>query len=141
VIEEVKFMPLFTWDPTFSVGFNDWDDHHKRLFELINQLYEAMRLGKGSQELSIILSNLLDYTNFHFSSEEARFTQFGYPDKVKHVGEHQIFKDKIVEFRTQAASGQVGLTVKVASFLKDWLLNHIKIEDKKYGPFFKSKGL
>ena len=133
-------MPLFTWDASYSVGFSDYDDHHKHLFDLINQLYDAMKLGKGNQELGKIVNNLVDYTNFHFSSEEARFTQYAYPETNKHRSEHTIFKAKIMDFKTKVDAGQIGLTVQVANFLKEWLLNHIKIEDKKYGPFLKSKG-
>jgi|WetSurMetagenome_2_1015567.scaffolds.fasta_scaffold515386_1 hemerythrin len=134
-------MPIFTWDASYSVGFNEFDDHHKHLFDLINQLYDAMKLGKGNQELGVIVNNLLEYTNFHFSSEEARFTQYAYPEATKHKAEHKIFKDKVLDFKNKAVVGQIGLTVQVASFLKDWLLNHIKVEDRKYGPFLKAKGL
>jgi hemerythrin len=134
-------MPIFTWDPSYSVGFNEFDDHHKHLFDLINQLYDAMKVGKGSQELGVVINELLEYTNFHFSSKEARFTQFAYPETRAHKAEHQVFKEKVLDFKNKVAEGQIGLTVRVASFLKDWLVNHIKVEDKKYGPYLKSKGL
>lgn len=40
-------MPLITWSDTLSVKVQQFDDHHKKLIELINQLFNAMMGGKG----------------------------------------------------------------------------------------------
>jgi hemerythrin-like metal-binding protein len=134
-------MPLFTWDASYSVGIKDYDDHHKHLFDLINQLHDAMIQGRGNMELGKIVKELVDYTQFHFSSEEAKFAQFVYPETTKHRAEHNAFKAKVMEFQAKITAGQIGLSIEVANFLKEWLLNHIKIEDKKYSPFLKAKGV
>ena len=134
-------MAFFNWEDKFTVGKKEFDDHHKRLFVLINQLYEAMHAGKGQEELQKILNNLFDYTVFHFSSEEKLLLQNGYPEYQKQLAQHEAFKAKIIDYRTKLAKGQIGLSLQVATFLKDWLLNHILVEDKKYEAFLKAKGL
>ncbi len=40
-------MPLVKWDPSFSVKVTVCDDHHKKLFAIINTLHEAMLAGQG----------------------------------------------------------------------------------------------
>jgi hemerythrin-like metal-binding protein len=134
-------MSFFTWDESYSVGIKEFDEHHKRLISLVNQLYDAMQVGKGGQELHQILDSLFEYTVFHFSSEEKMLLRNGYPEYQKHFVEHEALKSKVIEYRSKVERGQVGTSVQVANFLKDWLKNHILVEDKKYGPFFHAKGL
>jgi hemerythrin len=134
-------MAYFTWDDSYSVGVKEFDDHHKRLMELINQLHDAMRAGKAAQELGPVIDNLLQYTDFHFSAEEARLAALGYPALRKQKTEHEAFKVKVVDFRDKALKGQLGLSIEVSGFLKEWLTTHIKVEDKKYEAFCKSKNV
>jgi len=134
-------MAFFTWEEKYSVGKREFDEHHKRLFTMINQLYDAMHDGRGQQELQSVLTKLFDYTVFHFSSEEKLLLQNGYPEYQKQLAQHEAFKSKVTEYRTKVEKGQVGTSLQVATFLKDWLLNHILVEDKKYEAFLKAKGI
>ena len=134
-------MPYFDWSSTYSVGISSFDRHHKHLIGLINKLYDAMRAGKASQELDSLMIGLIDYTQFHFTSEEKLLSQYGYPNYPKHLAEHEAFKAKVIDFQGKLRQGQIGISVQVAEFLKDWLVNHIQVEDKKYSPFLLAKGV
>ena len=50
-------------------------------------------------------------------------------------------RQQVLDFETALKSGQAKVTMDIMRFLKDWLEMHIKGTDKKYGPFFNSKGL
>ena len=132
-------MPTFQWNETYSVGVKTFDDHHQHLISLINQLYEAMRSGQGQKELYQILSQLIDYTSFHFSSEENEMARRNYPGLAKHRAEHKLLKEKVLQYQVQMQTGKLGLSVQVANFLKEWLLNHILVDDKKYGPYLQGQ--
>lgn len=134
-------MAYFDWNDSYSVGVKEFDDHHKRLIELINKLNEAMVAGKASQEVGVVIDELLKYTNFHFAAEEARMAQHGYPALRTQKTEHEALKARVVTFREKVLKSQVGVSIEVSKFLKDWLTTHILQEDKKYQPFFKSKGV
>jgi hemerythrin len=134
-------MPYFEWSSTYSVGIGSFDRHHKHLVGLINKLYEAMHAGKASQELDSLVAGLIEYTQYHFTSEEKLLFQHGYPNYTKHLAEHEAFKAKVTDFQGRLRQGQIGLSVQVANFLKEWLTNHILGEDKKYGPFLLAKGV
>jgi hemerythrin len=130
-------MPIFQWNESYSVGIKTFDDHHKQLIKLVNQLYDAMAEGKGRQELRTILDSLIQYTNFHFASEEKEMLKFRYPGYIKHRAEHTLLKTQVTEYQAKMENGQLGLSIEVASFLKNWLMNHILGEDKKYEPYLK----
>ena len=134
-------MPIFKWDDSFSVGIKEFDGHHKKLMDLINQLHDAMAQGKGQVELEVILAELVNYTHTHFASEERAMVQYGLPRMAIHKAAHDALTKKVLDFQKQFKEGKLGLTIQVISFLKEWLTDHIMKEDKLYGAFFHEKGL
>lgn len=108
---------------------------------MINELHEAMRAGRGREVMSEILQGLVDYTKYHFSTEERYMALHGYPEYQHHRSEHKIFVDKVMEFQRELDSGSLLLSLDVMDFLKNWLSNHILVKDKKYAPFFNERGL
>ena len=132
---------LFEWDQKYSVNVREIDQQHMKLFELINELHEAMRVGQGREVMSQTLQGLVDYTKYHFSTEERYMTLYGYPEYANHKSEHRVFVDKVLEFQREFESGSLLLSLEVMDFLKNWLSRHILVNDKKYAPLFNDKGL
>lgn len=134
-------MAMVTWSDNLSVKVTEIDLQHKKLVSMINELYEAMKIGKGKEVTGKILNGLISYTATHFKQEERYFDKFGYPDKLNHKKEHADFVTKVSEFKDDFESGKASLTIEVMSFLSDWLFKHIKVTDKGYSKFFNEKGL
>lgn len=128
-------MAFINWSDKLSVGVQQMDMQHKRLVELINELYEAMNSGKGNDVLEGVLNGLITYTKTHFKAEEQLMQQYGYPNFPGHKKLHDELTSRVVELNEKIKSGQVVTAVSVGNFLKDWLQNHIMIEDMKYGQF------
>ena len=63
-------MALMVWDNSFSVNVKEIDAQHQKLIALINDLHDAMKTGKAKDVLGKILSDLTDYTVYHFGNEE-----------------------------------------------------------------------
>jgi len=134
-------MPLVVGEEALSVGIPTCDGHHKNLFAIINEFYDAMKAGKGSVVLGPILDRLLQYTNTHFSAEEAKMMQHGYPNYSQHKLAHEDLIRQLKDFKEKVAQGQIGTTIPVLNFLQGWLTNHIKGVDKQYRAFFEAKGV
>ena len=134
-------MALIQWNDSLSVNVAEIDKQHQRLVGMINELNDAMRQGKGKEVLGKIVTGLHTYAATHFGTEERYFDQFGYPEADSHKKEHADFTKKISEFKDGFEKGRLGLSIKILDFLSDWLQNHIKGVDKKYGSFFNEKGL
>jgi hemerythrin len=134
-------MALIQWKNEFSVNVVEIDRQHKKLIQMINDLSDAMKAGKGKEVLGKILDGLVSYTGTHFAMEEKYFEQFKYPESSPHKKEHADFVKKATEFRDGYANGKLGLSLQVMDFLSDWLQHHILIVDKKYSPFFNANGL
>jgi len=132
---------LFPWSEKYQVGIGFVDTQHKQLVDIINRLHEAMATGKGKEVVGKTLEELIRYTKAHFAAEEKVLQSNAYPDFPAHHAEHERLTSVVVEFQQKLANNEVGLSVGVMGFLKDWLGNHILGVDKKYAPFLKSQGV
>lgn len=134
-------MALINWHDSISVKMQQFDQHHKIILDMINELDDAMKIGKSKDVLGNIVDSLLIYTETHFKTEEEYFEKFAYPDIANHKKEHDVFVQKIIDFKNGFEKNKLSLSFEVMSFLRDWLESHIMGTDKKYTRFFKEKGL
>jgi len=134
-------MALMEWNSGYSVGVAEIDGQHKRLIEIVNNLYDAMLAGNWKGALAKILDELIGYTQVHFATEEKYFDMFGYSGAAVHKQEHAAFVEKVAEFRSAFANGRAALSIQVMQFLSDWLREHIQGSDHKYGHFLNEHGV
>lgn len=134
-------MGLIKWNQFYSVQIKEIDNQHKKLIDLINQMYDAMKAGKGKEALSTVLAELVDYTAYHFETEERMFLQQGYAEYEAHKVIHDDLTKRAKELKDQLDRGNNLITMDVMLFLSNWLNVHILEVDKKYGPYLSSKGI
>jgi hemerythrin len=132
---------LFPWSEIYSVKIGIVDTQHKNLVNILNELHQAMVGGHGKDKLGQVLSNLIKYTQVHFATEEKLMQAHGYTDFPAHKAEHDQLTSRVLEYRRKFLANEIGLTVEVMDFLKDWLSKHILGSDKKYAPFLNAKGV
>jgi len=134
-------MARLVWNERYSVGIFDLNVQHQKLVSLINTLDDAMSKGEGKQVLGKILSDLLYYTESHFSKEENLLALNGYPEIEEHKRIHRAITQKVRQINGEFQAGKVSLSIEVMNFLQNWLYKHILETDMKYAPFLKSKGV
>jgi len=132
-------MSLFKWNDGFLVGNPEIDAQHKRLFQLADQLHDAMTAGKAKETLSQTLASLIGYTRVHFASEERLMQKHAYPDYAVHKAEHDKLTAKVLDFQKDFNAGRSVMTIDLMQFLKNWLANHIGQTDKKVAAHIKQK--
>ena len=62
------------WKEEYKVGIDKIDEQHRQLFDKIEQLLEIAKSGdkrSNQQKCMEIIDFLVDYTVFHFNTEEA----------------------------------------------------------------------
>ena len=134
-------MALISWSDTLAVNIKEIDDQHKSLVGLVNRLHDSMKSGAGNSVIRPVLSDLVNYTSFHFATEEKYMKQYAYPEYLRHKLEHDELTKKTKALNDSCTDGKLTITIEVMNFLKDWLCNHILVSDKKYSPFLRAKGL
>jgi hemerythrin len=132
---------LISWSNSLSVNIKKFDDQHMKLVNMVNQLHEAMKVGKGREMLGQILQSLADYTNTHFRDEEQLMKLHNYPEYEEHKKEHNVLLNQVRETAELHRQGKNILSQDIMNFLKNWLTGHILDRDKKYGPHLNEKGV
>ncbi len=136
-----KKILFMVWDDSFSVNVKSIDRQHKRLVDILNNLYTAMLIGKDKKLLKEILTRLIRYTKIHFTYEESQMKKVHYPDFPEHIKEHEKLIGEVTHFQEMFNEGKTDLSKDILEFLQDWLTNHIKVTDKKYSTLFNEKGI
>jgi hemerythrin len=134
-------MAFVNWDDTLDVGVTQFNEDHRRLVGFINDLHGGIVSGLGISQMTYILDGLIDYTKEHFGREEELMTKHDYPGLKGHRREHYELMKQVSEFKSRLTEGKASFSIELMSFLKDWLVNHIKGTDMSYRDFFNGKGV
>ena len=123
------------WSNDLVVGVDTIDNQHKGIFIRINNLLDAMILGKGKEDIL----EIIEYIGEHFNTEENLMAKYNYISYVKQKTEHMLFIKYFFgikrELETQGVSSL--LLLQTHQRVCNWLKNHIVNEDKKFCMFIK----
>ena len=131
------------WNDNLSVGVDLIDEQHKMLLGKLAELSEAVESHHGPGEIAGTLDFLVDYTGFHFGTEEKNMRAHDYPEFEQHVAMHGEFKKTLAnlgeDFQEEGATP--ALAEAINTLLINWFLKHIEVVDQKLGAFFTEKGV
>jgi hemerythrin len=121
----------------FKTGIDFIDEQHKKLFEIADRAYVLLKdqftIDKYDK-ISEILSELQDYTAFHFNAEEKYMEKIGYNKLLSQKVAHNDFIDKLdnVDLK-HIDENQEQAILDILEFLNNWLIEHIYHSDKLIG--------
>lgn len=130
-----------TWSPSFSIGHEEIDRQHIKLFGYFDEFLTASSQGAAKQALVELHSRLDAYTKAHFRDEEKLMRDSGYPELDQHRRQHQGFQKRMAELRQEILEQGPTLMVLVQTnkTLVDWLIHHVQTQDQKVGEFLQGR--
>ena len=143
VEEEISSMDdvLINWEGIQKTTLAEIDDQHKKLIELINKLHEGFKNKKAKKEIKDNLKSIIDYTAYHFGTEENYFEAFNFEDADDHIKNHKQFIKQLTDFQSAFSEGKEKLNMNFLNDLKEWFTNHIANLDSIYIELFKDNGV
>ncbi|MDR0562595.1 MAG: bacteriohemerythrin [Spirochaetaceae bacterium] len=131
--------PFVVWEERYSVGIQIIDQQHKELLNLTNTLYNACRKGDEAAKTHFkdVIHSAVEYVKFHFSTEEQIMERISFPELAPHKKEHEAFVKKVLEEVKNFQSGKTFVPNQFVRFLRDWVLTHIAMSDKKYEEYIR----
>ncbi len=135
-------MTEIAWTPDLATGVELIDEQHKQLIERMNELDRAVRFSRGVPKIIKTLDFLIEYTDFHFGTEEKNMVELDYPQYDYHHGQHAEFVNtlKNLEMDFEEEGATEALAESINTFMFNWLVNHIKTVDVQFGRFLDEKG-
>jgi hemerythrin len=127
---------LITWKDEYSVQFRLIDEQHQGLVSMTNDLLKGCKAGGNAKDAAFMetVRKAVEYAQVHFYTEEKYMKQVAYPELEQHKKEHAVFVNKVQETVAAFERGNAD-PLDLAIFLKEWLLLHIAVTDKKYAPY------
>jgi hemerythrin len=125
------------WDGRYEIGIPLIDGQHRELIRLTNELYKACLEGDdaGRELFKVAIKAAVDYVKFHFSAEEKLLENVDYPQILVHKRQHEEFVIKILAETKNFEEGKKFVPNGFVRFLRDWILSHIGVMDKKYAGY------
>lgn len=121
------------WYDSYCIGDEKIDSQHKELVEMVSRLQEALA-GEGlKQEIANTLKFLVQYTRQHFADEEALMERIVFEGYDHHKLQHKKLITEVTNVLLDIKKGKQINPLELFDFLMEWLLSHIKNEDKKIG--------
>lgn len=134
-------MTKLEWKAEYSVGVKLFDDHHKQLLQIIGELENAIETKCTPNKCQMIFSKLVEYSQYHFDSEETLLAQNNYTELHQQKGSHQKFISTIKSFRHRVQLGDDNVELELFEYLNNWMIHHILTEDKRYTAFFAKRNI
>ncbi|TGK06933.1 hemerythrin [Leptospira semungkisensis] len=103
------------------------------------RLKQEIDSSELSDELRDLIQSLIEYIREHFNTEEAIMNRFNYLGEKNHIKQHERFNILIADLTDRTESGDLEAIAKLLQDLKEWLISHIAVEDKKLFYFFRSR--
>ena len=135
-------MSCLLWNnEDYSVQIPSIDNEHKILIALVNELDSAMNFHV-SFRAQFILDKLTNFSNSiknHIASEERFLLSNKYPELVSHQLKHAEIIERLNKFESWFKGCKIPFNEKMLLFIKDLLVRHFILHDRKYGTYYLDK--
>lgn len=123
--------PLYiVWNSKNNLNIPIIDEQHRGIVSIINSLHYFIKQGMGFQTLLPVIIIMEQYSIIHFEAEQMLLKRYSYPEYDHHFLLHSHLRESIKEIKAQTFMNKD--PDAVINFLKNWWINHINVEDRKY---------
>jgi hemerythrin len=128
------------WHNSYSVGVTPIDEQHMELIRLTNKLFTSCMAGQNKTSKAFLdtVHEAVDYTRYHFGTEERMMERINYPHYANHKKEHVDFVREVFKKVEDYKTGKMLAPLEFVYFLRDWVLHHIAVCDKRLGDYLMS---
>ena len=134
-------MSHIAWSESYKINVRELDSQHEEMATLVNKLYDAVVSQQSLESLNQLLSDLIDFTREHFSTEERLMIEHDYTGYPAHKAEHDELLKQLENFKAGAlAKSRPGFRFEV-DVSQDWFIAHINTSDRELAAFLNEKGI
>ena len=129
------------WDNNYKINIEVIDDQHKGMLDLISRITGDYNAEEQRRRIADTVRELVSYTARHFADEQKLMNQIDYPDYQSHVRLHKEFIIHVKGILIRLRKGKNVDLAEIRQFLEKWWIDHIVIEDSRFGKYYNSKSI
>ncbi|AYD40903.1 bacteriohemerythrin [Clostridium fermenticellae] len=130
---------MFEWKREYETGIEIIDSQHKELFKIANRSYKLLKNDMVTDKYDRvveIINELLDYCEYHFSTEEKFLIDIKYNKFISHKSQHEEFIKKLRSSNlNDIDDNQDEYLMDILNFFIKWISGHILSKDMDYVRF------
>jgi len=110
---------------------DDTDREHQVQLDLLQKLCLALEAGAPATTIHQVISDLIDYSEAHFMSEELLMRMKSYDDYEDHQDNHNHILEVLRDMAAQNIAGEGALLKTKARDMQGFISQHIATRDKR----------
>jgi hemerythrin-like metal-binding protein len=138
--EKNDHLVRLVWKDSFCCGNQLIDSQHQALFQVANELLEAVISLSPSTEIPVIISKLIDDVSQHFHDEEIILKKAGFPGISQHVAEHALLLKKGLKLSQRFKDSTLTVGDVFQFLASEIVMQHMLGVDLEYFPFINKAG-
>jgi hemerythrin-like metal-binding protein len=123
---------LIHWRDSYECGHPVIDMQHRELFNIGNDLINAVLDGKPEVGIEYLLHELIEHVKDHFASEEEVLVRTRYPQIEEHRELHRSLLGRASDLEYRCREGLLPMSDLVGFIAYDVIAAHIIQEDLKF---------
>jgi len=124
-------MQLLQWKPTYSLGIPAVDLEHRKMIEMINDVYSCIDRGHDEESVQTALADIHAGISAHFALEERLMREAAWPEYADHKDDHEELLDQIRDIMdTYSDDPETGREI-LRRRLSDWFGRHFATFDAR----------
>ncbi len=123
------------WRPQLSVGHDELDRQHQRLFELADSLDRDL----DREAVMTLVMALFDHVRLHFCLEEQVMAAAGHPGLAEHRELHSQLRESLGALDPADFDRPDGVEA-FRRLVTEWATDHIATRDREYARFLAGEG-
>jgi hemerythrin-like metal-binding protein len=125
----------------FDVMSEAMNDDHRRIFAYINAIHHKIKEKKEFDTLFTTFKELYEFSRAHFQREEENMQAAQYVGFPQQKAAHENLLGRVRTIIASMERGEEVDLLEAMSFLQEWLIKHILVMDRQYGPTFREHGI
>jgi hemerythrin len=130
---------ILEWQLAYETGISFLDDRHKQFIKLTNELYSVRQMNwKYAKDVfAEVVHFAVQHAITYLKNEEMLMARIDYPEFQVHKREHVLFMEEVSTYAESSRNGNKVECQNFVFFLRDWILSHVGISDKKMSFYLK----
>lgn len=121
--------------PTAKQDSTSIDKEHQVQIGMLDAFCKLIEKNASQEKIQEMLSQLTEYSEVHFMSEQLLMRMYAFPDYEDHVQDHEAMIEHLNQIKDSYLSEQKPVVLETANEMRQFLTTHIGTRDHAFSNY------